>query len=137
MPTTSEASMPSRSAISRAENTKTPVVNDLQLQFKCTATSNFRQPDQLGRICSVELGYPSLMFMRILRLSASVVLTVLSLLLDAQNPAQAQASPPSQAQATIVHPDPKRAQKAAEHGDKAPAAGRFAEALADSEEAVP
>ncbi len=76
------------------------------------------------------------MFMRILRLSASVVLTVLSLLLDAQNPAQAQAPSPSQAQATVVRPDPKRAQKAAERGDKAAAAGRFEEALAAYEEAA-
>src|SRR5467141_3416965 len=53
MPTTREASTPSRSAISRAESTKTPVVNDLQLQFKCTAPRDFRQPDQLGPI------YPS------------------------------------------------------------------------------
>src|SRR5216684_5734312 len=37
MPTTREASTPSRSAIRRAESTKTPVVSYLQLQFKCTA----------------------------------------------------------------------------------------------------
>src|SRR5438132_2366151 len=73
------------------------------------------------------------MFMRILRLSAFLVL---SLLLDAQDPAQAQTPTPSQSQATIVRPDPKRAQKAAERGDKAAAAGRFEEGLAAYEDAA-
>ena len=58
----------------------------------------------------------------------------LSLLLCTQVPAQAPS--PSQLQAAMVHPDLKRAQKAADRGDKAEAAGRFEEALADYEEAV-
>src|SRR6266852_2966617 len=58
----------------------------------------------------------------------------LSLLLCTQVPAQAPS--PSQLQAAMVHPYPKRAQKAADRGDKAEAAGRFEEALADYEEAV-
>lgn len=58
----------------------------------------------------------------------------LSLLLCTQVPAQAPS--PSQLQAAVVRPDPKRAQKAADWGDKAEAAGRFEEALADYEEAV-
>jgi len=73
------------------------------------------------------------MFMRILRLSASLVL---SLLLCVQVPAQAQAPSSSQAQSGTVRPDLKRAQKAAERGDKAAAAGRFEEALAAYEEAA-
>ena len=73
------------------------------------------------------------MFMRILRLSASLVL---SLLLCVQVPAQAQAPSSSQAESGTVRPDLKRAQKAAERGDKAAAAGRFEEALAAYEEAA-
>src|SRR5207249_3248794 len=120
MPTTSEASTPSRSAIRRAESTRTPVVNELQLRFKSTATSDFRQPDQPSPICSAKLGYPILTFMRILRLSAFLVL---SLFLSAQVPAhKAQMPSPLHAQDNIGRPDPKRAQKAAERGDKAAAA---------------
>src|SRR6267378_8234434 len=79
----------------------------------------------------VRLSY--LMFMRTLRLSAS---SVLSLLLCSQVPAQAQAPSSSQAEASTVRPDLKHAQKAAERGDKAAAAGRFEEALAAYEEAA-
>src|SRR2546430_6573588 len=82
-------------------------------------------------LCEVRLSY--LTFMRILRLSTFLVL---SLLLDLKGPTQAQAPPSSQSQATAVHPDFKRAQKAAERGDKAAATGRFEEALADYEEAA-
>src|SRR4029077_737141 len=56
----------------------------------------------------------------------------LSLLLCLQVPAQAPAS--SQSQDGAVRPDPKRAQKAAEQGDRAIAAGRFDLALAQYEE---
>src|SRR5258708_29446020 len=65
------------------------------------------------------------MLMRTIRLSTSLLL---SLLLCEQVPAQAPS--PSQLQAAIVRPDPKRAHKAAERGDKAQAAGRLGEALA-------
>src|SRR6266566_4751256 len=82
-------------------------------------------------LCGVRLSY--LMFMRILRLSASLLL---SLLLCAQAPAEAQAPSRSQAEGATVRPDLKRAQKAAERGDKAAATGRFEEALADYEEAA-
>src|SRR5260370_8444558 len=70
------------------------------------------------------------MLMRTIRLSTSLLL---SLLLCEQVPAQAPS--PSQLQAAIVRPDPKRAHKAAERGDKAQAAGRFDQALAAYEEA--
>src|SRR5437899_4266519 len=82
-------------------------------------------------LCGVTLSY--LMFMRILRLSASLLL---SLLLCAQAPAEAQAPSRSQAEGATVRPDLKRAQKAAERGDKAAATGRFEEALADYAEAA-
>src|SRR5947208_1338574 len=83
-------------------------------------------------LCEVRLSY--LTFMRILRLSAFLVL---SLFLSAQVPAhQAQMPSPLHAQDNIGSPDPKRAQKAAERGDKAAAAGRFEEALAAYEEAA-
>src|SRR6266852_6312769 len=71
------------------------------------------------------------MLMRTFRQSAYLFL---SLLLCTQVPAQAPS--PSPLQAAMVRPDPKRAQKAAELGDKAEAAGRLEEALADYEEAV-
>ena len=59
---------------------------------------------------------------------------LLSLLLCAQIPSQTPLS--SQLQDNTVHPDPKRAQKAAERGDKDLASGRFEEALAEYEEAA-
>src|SRR5713101_6952827 len=71
------------------------------------------------------------MVMRTIRLSTSLLL---SLLLCAQVPAQAPA--PSQLKDTMVRPDPKRAHRAAEQGDKAQAAARFDEALAAYEEAA-
>src|SRR5690349_2397095 len=82
-------------------------------------------------LCGVRLSY--LMLMRILRLSASLVP---SLLLCMQVPTQAQATSSSQAESGTVRPDLKRAQKAAERGDKAAAAGRYEEALAAYEEAA-
>jgi Bacterial type II and III secretion system protein/FG-GAP-like repeat len=66
-----------------------------------------------------------------LRQAAALLLAVL--LLVVQAPAQTPSS--SQFQDPKVRPDPKRAQKAAEHGDKAAAAGRFEEALMAYEEA--
>ena len=45
MPTTSEASTPSRRAIRKAESKWTPVVNQLQLRLKFTLISYLRQPD--------------------------------------------------------------------------------------------
>src|SRR5712664_1783415 len=71
------------------------------------------------------------MLMRTIRLSTSLLL---SLLLCTQVPAQAPS--PSQLKDTMVSPDPNRAHKAAERGDKAQAAGRFDEALAAYEEAA-
>src|SRR5258705_917762 len=71
------------------------------------------------------------MLMRTIRLGTSLLL---SLLFCAQVPAQAPS--PSELQATAVHPDPKRAHKAAERGGKAEAAGHFEEARADYEEAA-
>src|SRR5437899_9548815 len=70
------------------------------------------------------------MLMRSIRLSTSLLL---SLLLCAQAPAQAPATPP---QGPLVRPDPKRAQKAVERGDKAQAAGNLDEALLAYEEAA-
>jgi len=71
------------------------------------------------------------MFMRILRVSLAFLLALLSC---AQGPAQA--PPPARRQAATVRPDPKRAQKYVEQGDKAVVAGRFDEALAAYEEAI-
>ena len=71
------------------------------------------------------------MLMRTIRLSTSLLL---SLLLCAQAPAQAPAT--SQPQSPTVRPDPKRAQRAVERGDKAQAAGNLDEALLAYEEAA-
>ncbi len=70
--------------------------------------------------------------MRTFRQPAPLFLSLL--LLCVQLPAQSR--PLSQRQAGLVRPDPKRAQKAAELGDKAEAAGRFDEALAAYDEAA-
>lgn len=67
-----------------------------------------------------------------LRQAAALLLAVLPLV--AQAPAQTPS--PSQFQDPKVRPDTKRAQKAAEHGDKAAAAGHFEEALMAYEEAL-
>jgi hypothetical protein len=70
--------------------------------------------------------------MRTLRQSASLLLT--ALLVCLQLPAQApRAATP---QATATRPDPKRAQRAAERGAKAEAAGHFEEALEAYQEAA-
>src|SRR5260370_15196821 len=69
-----------------------------------------------------------------MRTARPVSSLLLSLLLCMQAPAQA--PPSTQFQGAAVRPDPKHAQKAAEKGDKAVAAGRFDEALADYEEAA-
>ena len=69
--------------------------------------------------------------MRTLRPSAVLLL---SLLLCGHVPSQVSPSP--QLQSEVVRPNPKRAQRAAEKGDKAGAAGRFEAALADYDEAA-
>ncbi len=58
----------------------------------------------------------------------------LSLLLCAQLPAQAPSA--SQPQSAVVRPDPKRAQKYVDQGDKAAAQGKFDEALLAYDEAA-
>ena len=73
-----------------------------------------------------------MLLMCTLRQSTSLLLSML--LFFAQLPAQA--PPASQLQGSLVRPDPKRAQKAAERGDKAEAAGRMEEALTAYEEAA-
>jgi general secretion pathway protein D len=71
------------------------------------------------------------MLMRTFRPSTALLL---SLLFCAQIPSQTPLS--SQVQDNTVRPDPKRAQKAVERGDKDLATGRFEEALAAYEEAA-
>src|SRR2546421_6943262 len=131
MPTTREASTPSRSAIRKAESTKTPVVNHLQLQFKCTALTDFRQPGPGWSYLLFRVRLSCLMLMRTTLLCTPLLLLILPC---PQLPAQV--CSPSQAQAPIMRPDPKRAQQATERGDKSEAAGRFEEALAAYEEAA-
>ncbi|HEY1858788.1 MAG TPA: hypothetical protein VGG61_00425, partial [Gemmataceae bacterium] len=77
---------------------------------------------------------------QLIRQSATLLLTVLvvSLLVTSPLPAQSQASPAtatSPAQRTFV-PDPERAQKAVERGDRAEAEGRPDDALLAFDEAV-
>jgi len=71
------------------------------------------------------------MLMRTIRTGTALLL---SLLLGGLVPGQAPSSSPPEANA--VHPDPKRAQKSLEQGDKAVAAERLDEALAAYEEAA-
>src|SRR5260370_16860249 len=71
------------------------------------------------------------MHMSTIRLTRS---RLLSLLLCVQAPAQAPAT--SRTQGPMVRPDPKRAQKAVERGDKAQAAGNLDEALLAYKEAA-
>jgi Bacterial type II and III secretion system protein/FG-GAP-like repeat len=71
------------------------------------------------------------MLMRTIRPVAALFL---SLLLCVQVPARAPSSP--QSQGGTVRPDPKRAQKAAEQGDRAIAAGRLDQAFAAYQEAA-
>src|SRR4029077_13432409 len=66
------------------------------------------------------------------RQAAALLLSVMVLV----GRAPAQTPSPSQFQDPKVRPDPKRAQKAAEHGEKAEAAGHFEEALMAYEEAL-
>lgn len=70
----------------------------------------------------------------LMRTFRPITALLLSLLLCAQIRSQAPLS--SQVQDNTVRPDSKRAQKAAERGDKDLAAGRFEEALAEYEEAA-
>src|SRR5713101_971532 len=126
MPTTRAASTPSRSAIRKAESTESPLVNDLQLRFKCIAPKLFRQPDQLGPISQCCNRLSCRLPMRTLCQGLSLLLAIL--LLGAQLPARAPQT--SRLEPSTVRPDSKRAQKAAERGEKAEAAGRFAEELA-------
>src|SRR5207244_6208549 len=68
--------------------------------------------------------------MRTIQLSSSLLLLLLScrqLLAEAS---------PWEPQTTMVRPDAKRAEKAAERGDKSEAAGRFEDALAAYQEAA-
>src|SRR6266496_4174919 len=132
MPTTRAASTPSRSAIRKAESTESPLVNHLQLHFKCIAPKLFRQPDQLGPISQCGNGLSCRLSMRTLCQCLSLLLSIL--LLAAQLPARAPQT--SRHEPSTVRPDPKRAQKAAERGEKAEAAGRFDEALAAYDEAA-
>src|SRR5229473_902827 len=132
MPTTRAASTPSRSAIRKAESTESPLVNDLQLHFKCIAPKLFRQPDQLGPISLCCNRLSCRLPMRALCQGLSSLLAIL--LLAAQLPARAPQT--SRHEPSTVRPDPKRAQKAAERGEKAEAAGRFDEALAAYDQAA-
>src|SRR6266571_4887279 len=132
MPTTRAASTPSRSAIRKAESTESPLVNHLQLHFKCIAPKLFRQPDQLGPISQCCNRLSCRLPMRTLCQGLSLLLAIL--LNGAQLPAQAPQT--SRLEPSTVRPDSKRAQKAAERGEKAEAAGRFDEALAAYGEAA-
>src|SRR5437867_1698889 len=132
MPTTRAASTPSRSAIRKAESTESPLVNHLQLHFKCIAPKLFRQPDQLGPISQCCNRLSCRLPMRTLCQGLSLLLAIL--LHGAQLPARAPQT--SRFEPSTVRPDAKRAQKAAERGEKAEAAGRFDEALAAYDQAA-
>ena len=80
--------------------------------------------------------------MNLTPLSQAASLLCSLLLFSSQAPAQEPGAPPQkpllkqpQIQA-MLHPDPKRAQRAAERGDKVVAQGHTEEALADYDEAA-
>src|SRR5713226_5558053 len=141
MPTMSAASTPSRRAIRNAETNETPVVSNLQLQCKCTALAYLRQPDQTSPLSSHQDGFSdnSTMTALVSRRFSSLVLSLLLPFTQAlaQELAPASAGPSEQSQLHAPpRPDPKRAQKAAERGEKAESEGRIADALAAYAEAA-
>src|SRR5216683_714657 len=141
MPTMSAASTPSRRAIRNAETKETPVVSNLQLQCKCTALAYLRQPDQTSPLSSHQDGFSdnSTMTALVSRRFSSLVLSLLLPFTQAlaQELAPASAGPSEQSQLHAPpRPDPKRAQKAAERGEKAESEGRIADALAAYAEAA-
>src|SRR6266702_1559195 len=101
MPTTRAASTPSRSAIRKAESTESPLVNDLQLRFKCIAPKLFRQPDQLGPISLWRNRLSCRLPMRTLCQGLSLLLSIL--LLAAQLPARVPQT--SRLEPSTVRPD--------------------------------
>src|SRR6266516_845966 len=124
MPTTRAASTPSRSATRNAESTDDPVcpvVSNLQLQIRVYLSRTF----QVNRTNSVRFppGRNRLFcFLHMATLRQASSLTLSSLVLFSQL-SFAQSQPPAaQAPAERVRPDPKRARKAAEQGEKAEAA---------------
>src|SRR2546429_2560259 len=138
MPTTRAASTPSRSATRNAESTDDPVcpvVSNLQLQIRVYLSRTF----QVNRTNSVRFppGRNRLFcFLHMATLRQASSLTLSSLVLFSQL-SFAQSQPPAaQAPAERVRPDPKRARKAAEQGEKAEAAGHLEDALAAYEEAA-
>src|SRR5438270_581389 len=142
MPTTSAASTPSRSAIKNAESTGCPVglvVSHLQLQIRVYLTHAlpvnrtnsvlfpWQQHGTRNRLfCLLRMATP--------RQALSLILSGFLLF----SPICSAQSPPATPQAypQRVKPDLKRSRKAAEQGEKAEAAGRPEEALADYEEAA-
>src|SRR5207245_4179257 len=132
------ASTPSRSATRNAESTDDPVcpvVSNLQLQIRVYLSRTF----QVNRTNSVRFppGRNRLFcFLHMATLRQASSLTLSSLVLFSQL-SFAQSQPPAaQAPAERVRPDPKRARKAAEQGEKAEAAGHLEDALAAYEEAA-
>src|SRR5690242_2890984 len=121
MPTTSAASTPSRRAIRKAESTGYPVVNDLQLQIRVyrilaacvNRTILVRFPFVQNRLsCFLHMGA--------LRQALSLILSSLLVFSPIAAQSQSASSPqdPPQARPEPVRPDPKRARKAAEQGEK-------------------
>src|SRR5467141_1578927 len=135
MPTTRAASTPSRRAMRKAASKESPVENDLQLQIpvyaSLTATVKPHSPPISSRRMMLSRA-SQYMNLAPLRQAASLVL---SLLLCLSTPAQ-QPQLSSTAPNAIVRPDPKRAQKLAERGEKAEADGRNDEALLAYDEAT-
>src|SRR5207302_9022520 len=138
MPTTRAAATPSPSATRNAESTDDPVcpsVSNLQLQIRVYLSRTF----QVNRTNSVRFppGRNRLFcFLHMATLRQASSLTLSSLVLFSQL-SFAQSQPPAaQAPAERVRPDPKRARKAAEQGEKAEAAGHLEDALAAYEEAA-
>src|SRR6266702_1409714 len=138
MPTTRAASTPSRSAIRNAESTDCPVcpvVNDLQLQIRVYLSRTF-QVNRTNLVRFLSRRNRLFCFLHMGTVRQAVWLTLSSLVLFSQS-SFAQSQPPApQPPAERVRPDPKRARKAAEQGEKAEARGHLEDALAAYEEAA-
>src|SRR3984893_1224220 len=147
MPTTREASTPSRRAIRKAESNGTPISSceSFATEIQCTLARNYGQARAFLQIPHGRMDRPTLTMIRMTqRVLGSIFLSALLFpgQSEAWNPARAagqtgaHAEPRPSKDDVPLHVDLKRAQKAAERGDQAEAAGRIDEALLYYQEAT-
>src|ERR1700686_4432284 len=147
MLTTREASTPSRRAIRKAASNGTPISSceSFATEIQCTLACNYGQAERVPADSSRRMDGPTLTMICVTqRVLSSIFLS--ALLLAAQSGAaepawgaarnwEQEEARPSKGDVRL-HVDLKRAQKAAEHGDQAEAAGHIEEALLYYQEAT-